>query len=109
MASRYDITQAEHDAAHLDLFGRERCIGCRSMLDPDEQVRYQLVGEESPTFCAVCQVRDDQEAAVEGAIPAELADDSESDTVETETLTDAQLLALLDEMRDRDAREGAAA
>lgn len=109
MASRTDITQAEHDAAQFDLFGRERCATCRRMLEPWDQVHYQLVGEESPTFCAVCQVRDDQEAAVEGAIPSELADDSESDTVETETLTDAQLLALLDEMRDRDAREGAAA
>lgn len=112
MASRDDITQAEHDAAHLDLFGRERCVGCRSMLDPGEQVRYQLVGEASETFCGECQERDDAAAAVEDAygagregIPSYEHD--EEDTAETSSLTDAQMLALLDETVD--GLEGAAA
>jgi hypothetical protein len=32
-----------------------RCAICRTWLESDEQVRYQLVGEDSETFCRPCQ------------------------------------------------------
>lgn len=38
-----------------DNYGDPRCEICRRFLDWDEVVRYQLVGEDSGTFCRSCQ------------------------------------------------------
>jgi hypothetical protein len=61
---------ADPFATGEDGYGRERCDVCRTVLYPEDQVRYQLVGCDSPTFCAPCQLADDAEAqAEEGCSP----------------------------------------